>query len=158
MELEAKIVKMPARQLLGLSVKMSVAEPKISELWQSFGPKIPAIENRLNADRISMNIYPPAYFSAFNPQLEFEKWAAVEVSDFKEIPPGLQPFTIPAGLYVVFHYQGSSDDPRVYQYIFTEWLNKSQFQLDARPHFEVLGSRYRNLDPNSEEDIWIPIA
>jgi hypothetical protein len=28
--------------------------------------------------------------------------------------------------------------------------------LDDRPHFEVLGSKYRNNDPESEEETWIP--
>jgi AraC family transcriptional regulator len=31
------------------------------------------------------------------------------------------------------------------------------FEVDDRPHFEILGIRYRNNDPNSEEEIWIPI-
>jgi len=29
--------------------------------------------------------------------------------------------------------------------------------LDDRPHFEVLGDKYKNADPDSEEEIWIPI-
>jgi len=29
--------------------------------------------------------------------------------------------------------------------------------LDNRPHFEVLGEKYKNGDPESEEEIWIPV-
>ena len=29
--------------------------------------------------------------------------------------------------------------------------------LDNRPHFEVLGGKYKNNDSNSEEEIWIPV-
>jgi AraC family transcriptional regulator len=29
--------------------------------------------------------------------------------------------------------------------------------LDDRPHFEILGDKYKNGDPDSEEEIWIPI-
>jgi AraC family transcriptional regulator len=29
--------------------------------------------------------------------------------------------------------------------------------LAARPHMELLGEKYRNNDPHSEEEIWIPI-
>jgi AraC family transcriptional regulator len=29
--------------------------------------------------------------------------------------------------------------------------------LDDRPHFEVLGEKYKNNDPTSEKEIWIPI-
>jgi predicted transcriptional regulator YdeE len=28
---------------------------------------------------------------------------------------------------------------------------------DDRPHFEVLGKNYKNNDPVSEEEIWIPV-
>jgi predicted transcriptional regulator YdeE len=30
-------------------------------------------------------------------------------------------------------------------------------KIDNRPHFEVLGDKYKNNDPSSEEEIWIPI-
>jgi AraC family transcriptional regulator len=39
----------------------------------------------------------------------------------------------------------------------TEWLPNSAYALDDRPHFEALGEQYKNNDPNSEEEIWIPI-
>jgi AraC family transcriptional regulator len=32
-----------------------------------------------------------------------------------------------------------------------------EYELDDRPHFEILGDKYKNNDPNSEEEIWIPI-
>jgi AraC family transcriptional regulator len=31
------------------------------------------------------------------------------------------------------------------------------YTLDDRAHFEVLGEKYKNNDPLSEEEIWIPI-
>lgn len=37
------------------------------------------------------------------------------------------------------------------------WLPASDYNLDNRPHFEVLGEKYKNNDPTSEEEIWIPI-
>jgi AraC family transcriptional regulator len=37
------------------------------------------------------------------------------------------------------------------------WLPGSDFVLDTRPHFEVLGDQYKNNDTTSEEEIWIPI-
>ncbi len=36
-------------------------------------------------------------------------------------------------------------------------LPNSEYELENRPHFEVLGEKYKNNDPNSEEEIWIPI-
>jgi AraC family transcriptional regulator len=66
-------------------------------------------------------------------------------------------FSIPGGLYAVFDYKGSSTDSSIFQYIFETWLPNSDYELDNRPHFEVLGDKYKNNDPASEEEIWIPI-
>ena len=40
---------------------------------------------------------------------------------------------------------------------FETWLPAYGFVLANRPHFEVLGAKYKNNDPASEEEIWIPI-
>ncbi len=52
---------------------------------------------------------------------------------------------------------GSSIDKSIYQYIFGIWLPNSVYLLDDRPHFEVLGTKYKNAKTDSEEEIWIPI-
>jgi AraC family transcriptional regulator len=64
---------------------------------------------------------------------------------------------LPSGLYAVFDYKGSSNDQSIFLYIFGSWLPNSGYNLDDRPHFEVLGNKYKNNDPTSEEEIWIPI-
>ncbi len=69
----------------------------------------------------------------------------------------METFCIPEGQYAVFHYKGSSADSSIFQYIFGEWLPKSGYELDDRPHFEILGAQYKNNDPESEEEIWIPV-
>jgi AraC family transcriptional regulator len=66
-------------------------------------------------------------------------------------------FTLKGGLYAVFDYKGPSDDKSIFQYIYSTWVPKSKYKLDNRPHFEVLGEKYKNNDPESEEEIWIPI-
>lgn len=104
-----------------------------------------------------MAIYSPEHFSDFKPTNEFERWAAVEVSDYDEVPFGLETFDLPEGQYAVFDYKGLNTDSAIYQYIFKQWLPQSAYQLDQRPHFEVLGEKYKNNDPESEEEIWIPI-
>ncbi len=60
-------------------------------------------------------------------------------------------------VYAVFDYKGLNTDDSIFRYIFGTWLPNSDYDLDDRPHFEVLGKKYRNNDPASEEEIWIPI-
>lgn len=146
-----------AKKLLGIHTTMSLLYNTTGRLWGSFMPRRKEITNRLNEDLISLQVYPPNYYQSFNPSIPFEKWAAVEVADFKSVPEGFETFTLPGGLYAVFDYKGPAGDPTIFQYIFSTWLPASSCELDDRPHFEVLGSKYSNTDPFSEEEIWIPV-
>ena len=56
-----------------------------------------------------------------------------------------------------FFYKGLNTDHKIFEYIFKEWLPKSNYILDNRPHFEVLGENYKNDNADSEEEIWIPV-
>ncbi|NII26814.1 GyrI-like domain-containing protein [Pseudoflavitalea sp. X16] len=145
------------KKLVGNRLPMSLANNKTAELWKGFTPRRKEITNNLTTDLISMQVYPATYFASFIPTNEFEKWATVEVADFDKIPTGMEAFILPGGLYAVFDYKGSANDPGIFQYIFTTWLPNSNYTLDNRPHFEVLGEKYKGNDPTSEEEIWIPI-
>ena len=136
---------------------MSLSNNKTSELWGSFAPRIKDIKNRLSIHKISMQIYDTSYYLTFSPNDEFEKWATVEVTDFNDIPEEMESFTLNGGKYAVFDYRGSSNDNSIFQYIFMTWLPNSEYQLDNRPHFEILGEKYKNNNKESEEEIWIPI-
>jgi AraC family transcriptional regulator len=70
----------------------------------------------------------------------------------------MEPLALPGGLYAVFLYHGAaSQADQTFQYIFGTWIPNSGYSLDNRPHFEILGKKYKNEDPDSEEEIWIPI-
>ena len=155
--MKPRIERLEKKKLIGLSIKMSLSNNKTGQLWGQFAPRIKEVQNRMSEDKISMQIYPPLYYKAFNPNTEFEKWATVEVRNFENILSGMKSFILKEGLYAVFDYKGSSSDHSVFQYIFSKWLPSSNYVVDDRPHFEVLGSKYKNNDPNSEEEIWIPI-
>jgi AraC family transcriptional regulator len=153
-----EINHIPEIKLIGKRMKMSYAENKTTELWKSFMPKRKEINNNVGTELYSMQIYPPLFFDNFNPNSEFEKWATVEVTDFDKVPDGMECFLLPSGLYAVFKYKGDgSNATKTFQYIFETWLPVSEYSLDNRPHFEKLEEKYKRGDPESEEDIWIPI-
>lgn len=155
--MKPEIVSSAERKIIGKRLSMSLADNKTFELWKGFMVRRAEITNKLSNDLISMNIYTTNHFRDFNPNNIFEKWAAAEVADFDNVPKGLETFIISAGLYAIFKYKGLSTDQRIFQYIFGEWLPNSDYILDNRPHFELLGDKYKNNDPSSEEEIWIPI-
>ncbi len=155
--MEPRIETLKDKKMIGVSLRMSLTNNKTGEIWRNFMPRRKEIINNLSNDLISMAIYKPNHFADFKPTNEFEKWAAIEVMDFESVPNGMETFTLKGGLYAVFDYKGSSTDTTIFQYIFSTWIPNSDYFLDDRPHFEILGDKYKNADPNSEEEIWIPI-
>jgi AraC family transcriptional regulator len=152
-----RILQAPEKKLMGMRQTMSLLENKTGELWSRFMPRRKEILQPLTNDLIALQVFSPNHFVDFNPGNEFEKWAVVEVEQFDNVPQGMETFLFPGGMYAVFDYKGSSSDTSIFQYIFGTWLPNSAYELDQRPHVEVLGEKYRNNDPSSEEEIWIPI-
>ena len=156
---QPKIINIKDRKLIGSSIQTYLAENKTLELWQGFRPQVKAINNRANTDFYSIQVYGKDFGKQpFTPKTCFEKWAAVEVSDFENIPKSLETFTIAGGDYAIFIYKGTPQEfHKMASYIYGEWLPKSKYQLDNRPHFEIMTENYNPNDPNSEEEVWIPI-
>lgn len=152
------IQTLPATKLIGYRLTMSLINNKTAELWRGFMPRRREITNSIGADMFSVNIYSENYFVHFNPAAEFEKWAAIPVTGLDAIPEGMETLTLPEGKYAVFHYKGAPENgAEVFKYIFQQWLPQSGYELDNRPHFEVLGEKYKNGSEESEEEIWIPV-
>jgi len=145
--------------LFGRRMRMSIAKDSTRALWQGFMPDSSRITNRKGSELYSVEVYDGThYFDAFNPHMEFEKWAAVAVNDTGSKPDGMDVLTIPKGQYAVFQYRGrASEVHRAYQYIYGNWVPDSQFDLDDRPHFAVMGPEYKGEHPDSEEELWIPV-
>ncbi|MEM0578321.1 GyrI-like domain-containing protein [Flavobacterium polysaccharolyticum] len=153
--LKPTLVTLPETKLVGKKRSMSLLDNQTQALWQDFMPNRELITNRIGNDYYSVQNYSTDYFETFNPAKSFVKWAAVAVDAFENIPNDMESFILPTGLYAVFEHKGM--DTAIFQEIFTEWLPNSTYILDHRPHFELLGERYKNNNPNSEEQIWIPI-
>jgi AraC family transcriptional regulator len=158
LNMEPRIETLPEKKFIGKKLSLSFTKNRTFELWRSFMPRRKEICNNIGTELHSIEVYAPNYFDNFNPDAEFEKWAAVEVTDFQSIPDDMNTITSPEGLYAVFVHKGTaSEGPKTYQYIFTTWLPCSDYQLDNRPHFAIMGEKYKGEDPGSEEELWIPI-
>lgn len=97
-------------------------------------------------------------FKDYNQNTIFDKWAAIEVANFDTAPDGMETYTLPGGLYAVFLHKGAAaTGATTFQYIYGTWLPNSNYIFDNRAQFEILGEKYKNNDPTSEEEIWIPI-
>ena len=157
MNITPNIITISEKKLIGKSITMSLADNKTFQLFSHFMPVRKQIKNMVSSDIYDLRIYPSDYYLKFDSTNYFEKWALLEVSNFKNIPKGMKTFILKSGLYAVFHYRGLSTDTRIFSYIFNTWLPNSSYRIDDRPHFEILGEKYKNNNPDSEEDIYIPI-
>ncbi len=158
MKLIPRIEILTEKKLIGKRMLMSFTDNKTRELWRSFMQARAAIQNPIGHDRFSVQYYPPMFFDPFDPGAVFEKVAAVEVINFDNVPVEMEAYILPGGMYAIFQYRGNaSKGAEAFRYILQDWLPSSQYLLDIRPHFEILGAKYKNGDPLSEEEIWIPI-
>lgn len=156
--LQPRIETLPEKKLIGKRTRMSFSGNKTGELWRSFMPRLKEIQNSTGAELYSIEVYEPFFFSSFDPGKEFEKWAAIEVTNFDSVPRKMETITLLPGLYAVFLHKGAAaEGPKTYRYIFETWLPNSDFLIDDRPHFAVMGEKYKNDDPDSEEELWIPV-
>lgn len=162
---------------VGIRMEMSLMEDKTHLLWRSFMPRRHEVMHRRNTDFVSLQVYPGDYFMEFDRSRGFEKWALVEVESVTMpveeefghsiaekgemvgrrdgVPEGMEVFELKGGMYAVFVHSGG--DPAIFDYIYGTWLPDSDFELDMRPHFEVLDAQYRHSDPDASEEIWIPV-
>ncbi len=156
--MEPRIDVISEKKIIGMKIIMSFADNKTVHLWRSFMPRLKEIKNNIGSDLYSIEVYNPSFFRSFNPKAEFEEWAGIEVTDFENVPVGMHPITIPEGIYAVFVHKGpASAGMKTYQYIFETWLPNSVYLLDDRPHFALMGEKYKHEEHDSEEEIWIPI-
>jgi AraC family transcriptional regulator len=146
-------------KIIGMNQNMSFADNRTAVLWKSFMPRRKEIINPVNNDLISMQVYDRDFdFNLPDPHRIFTKWAGIEVHNFDQVPDSMDTFVIPPGDYAIFIHRGSaSTGIQTFQYIFGTWLPGSGYVVDSRPHFEVLGEKYKHEDPDSEEEIWIPV-
>lgn len=156
--MQPRLIHLKEKKCVGTTIEMSLDLPKNNKLWGIFMSRRKEIYNPVSKDLISLSVYKPDYFTKFNPSALFTKWALIEVTDYNSVPKALERFTIESGLYAVFLHRGTTDTfYKTSQYIFETWLHNSIYELDDRPHFELLQGGYINGAADSEEEVWIPL-
>ena len=159
MALEAIIKSTPKKLLVGHCLEVNLGNQQQQKLWSGFMPNKKHIQHTLSKELFSVEVYKDDLTPS---QIDFkttiQKWAAVEVSSFEDLPLGMQMLEIPEGLYAVFIYKGlPADAADFFSEVYHEWFPSSPYTLDHRPHFEVMSTMYQNNHPDSEEEIWVPI-
>jgi AraC family transcriptional regulator len=156
--MEPRIEVIGPKKLIGMRMRMSLANDLTVPLWRGFRARVGEIEHRVNHDFLCMKVFEPPLPLGMAQDSIFEKWAVVEVSSDAQVPAGMESYELAGGRYAVFvHHGPASTFGGTLQRIFGQWLPQSSHRLAAREHFEVLGPDYRPMDPQAQEEIWIPL-
>lgn len=142
--------------LIGMSMEMSLSDNRTVDLFKTFMPKKGVVSDVLNTDVLDVKVYPVNYFSEFDFDRRFVKWAAVEVREGATVPEGMETMQIKGGMYAVFTVPATVG-PEVFQYIFSEYIPKSMYALDDRVHFDVLGESYQKREEGAKQELWVPV-
>src|SRR5688572_8171833 len=101
------ITTIKAKKIVGMHMPTTLVQNNAPMLWKNFMPRRNEIKNKLNTDLISMQVYKQAPdMSAYDPETKFERWAAVEVSEFSSVPDKMDTYVMKGGLYAVFLHKG----------------------------------------------------
>ncbi|SMD31722.1 AraC family transcriptional regulator [Reichenbachiella faecimaris] len=156
-----RIVESLPKTLVGLSMEMTFAtQSSTGKLWSQFMPRRMEIANAVSQDKFSLQVFNKDFdWHTLEANMQFVKWATMEVSDKNSIPEGMQALDLVGGRYAVFVHRGlPSYFPTTLQYILNEWMPTSGYEPDnSRPQYELLGDKYINNHPDSEEEVWFPI-
>ncbi|MFC4221625.1 GyrI-like domain-containing protein [Flagellimonas marina] len=153
-----KIIDLPQTELVGIRIHTTLAKNETRALWGRFQKLLIALGISREIEKYYIQIFGAATtISNMSPNTEFEKWAAVESKHLPEISKEMETITL-SGKYAIFIHKGlPSDFPKTAAYIYREWLPNSGFTVDHRPHFEIMPPNYSPVDPNTEEEVLVPL-
>lgn len=157
---EAAIVKIPAKHLVGLSVRtsMETAMEDCTALWEQFAPwmwQVHGVENG--------NYACPSYGLSTDTDMQsgqFTYWATIEVqshfADPAQWPAGFAAITLAAGPYVGTGLTSLSAMTEAYTYLYGPWTESQQnHALDfAGDCVEYYDERYLKHD---SVDLYVPL-
>lgn len=152
MNLDITIKELPAKSLVGLSVRtnMQSAATDCPAIWRNFGPQIELLASRLGM----RESYGASVMLAEDGT--FDYWAAVEVPPETVAPEGMKTLALPAGFYACASVANLEQLTPAYSAIYMEWApRQTEYALNMEaPCVEV----YReNWQPSDPIDVWVPL-
>jgi len=158
--MDVRIEQSGPKILVGKRIRMNYADNRTFELWRGFMPNRNKISGRKGEELFSVSVFTGGdSFATLTAETPFDKWAAAEVAEPFTVPEGMESYTLAGGLYAVLTYRGrASEFQKVFGYILGEWMPASGYRPDSREQFEILMPGYDPNDPDSTEEIWIPVS
>lgn len=148
-------MKKPAMKFVGIGVDTSVqkASQDCPKVWQTFMERYKEIKNYVGGMK--------NYGVAINPnekECTFRYVASAEVSEFEDIPEGMEKVEIPEENYFVFLHKGKLDKlGQTYGAIMEEMEKEPKKKQKEEFWVEFYDHRWKKDKDESEFEIWIPV-
>ena len=149
--MKPRFVSRHAFIVVGLKYRGATDGGQLPALWQAFNPRRSEINAALDSPEsfgITHN-----FDHATN---EFDYFAAIAVSQKKNIPSGMELIELPAQDYAVFDCTLQSLMETI-QAIHSDWLPNSKHQRAPGPEFELYDENWNPDEGAFAMSIWIPI-
>jgi len=150
--MEPKYTEKKGFKAAGMRYEGKMTGTEIPQLWDRFVPRIDEPKNRINS--------PVSYGICIDGDAEgnIDYVAAVEVSDFDNLPDGFASVEIPDNKYAVFTHKGPiSKFHDTVQYVYGKWLRESGVEKAMAPDFEIYDERFKGDAEDSECDLYVSI-
>ena len=151
--MEPKIKELEGFKIVGLRYFGDNKKQEIGQLWGEFNRKCDKIKHiKENAPAIGLCIMLPGEME------KFEYVAGMMVDSTDDINPEFVAREVPPSKYAVFTHKGLLFNlGETYNYIFTEWVKNCGYEINTMLNFEWYDDRFKDNDPASEFDIYVPI-
>ena len=152
MNLEVIVKELPAKRLVGISVRTNMQSAKVDcpAIWQKFGPQLELMASRLGGHEsygVSVMISEDG---------TFDYWAAVEMAGETELSENVKTFELPGGLYACASVPSLEQLSQAFGYLYMEWPSQqTEYVVNMpAPCVEVYGPNWQPGDPIG---IWVPV-
>jgi AraC family transcriptional regulator len=153
--MEPKFKKLEDMLVVGLQTLNTCHYNVIPKLWQRFLKRESEVQH-VAAENVGLGVS----FGIEKKEKESEFFHIVGhiVSSIEGIPEGMTYRKIPAHDYAVFTHKGPlSKLGETYDFIYGEWMPKSEYEYDDSNEIEWYDERFNPEAEDSEFDIYVPI-
>jgi AraC family transcriptional regulator len=142
-------------KVIGMQIKTTLEENRIQDLWAEFITRMPELDD-VAVPECSLGIC--TFTDNDDDEDAFVYMAARVVKNNSLIPAEMSFRELPAQEVAVFTHEGSLDNlSDSYDYIYNEWLPKSEYEIADADEIEWYDRRFNFGKADSQMDIHIPI-
>ena len=156
--MEPRIIELNEMKAVGMTVRTTVVENKIPNLWDKFMKRTSEIKN-VNDKEICLGICFHDEMDGCSEDSMFTYMASKLVDKISDVPDNMLSRELSAETYAVFTHKGALDNlDKTYNKIYAEWLPQCNYKTAEADEFEWYDHRFKFGQEDSEMFIYVPVV